>query len=62
MWWKTFWEEKLIGKQDLFHCVNMKNGGRRKVRKHKEIRGSDKFVTLNISKNFDSLNKMETSS
>ena len=40
----------------------MKNCGRRKVRKHKEIRGSDKCVTLNISKKFDSMNKMETTS
>ena len=57
---KTFWEEKFTGKQDLFQSVSMKNCGCRKVRKHKEIKGSDKFVTLNISKKFDSLNKMET--
>ena len=38
----------------------MKNCGRRKVRKHKEIRGSDKCVTLDISSKFDSLNNMET--
>ena len=57
---KTFWEEKFTGKQDLFQSVNMKNCGRRKVRKHKEIKGSDKCVTLNISENFDSLNKMKT--
>ena len=38
----------------------MKDCGRRKVRKHKEIRGSDKCVTLNASANFYSLNKMET--
>ena len=46
----------------------MKNCGRRKVRKHKEIKGSDKSVTLNIyevfniSEKFDDLNKMETTS
>ena len=40
----------------------MKNGGRRKVRKHKEIKGSDKISTLKISVKFDSLNKMETTS
>ena len=34
--------------------------GCRKVMKHKEIKGSDKIVTLNVSENFDSLNKMET--
>ena len=38
----------------------MKNCGRRKVRKHKEIKGSDKIVTLNVSAKFDSLDKMET--
>ena len=46
----------------------MKNCGRHKVRKHKEIKGSDKCVTLNIyeilniSENFDNLDKMETTS
>ena len=40
----------------------MKNCGRRKVRKHKEIKGSDKCVTLNISDKFDSLHNMETKS
>ena len=44
----------------------MKNCGRRKVRKHKEIKGSDKCFTLNmyeilnISGKFDNLDKMET--
>ena len=63
---KTYWEEKLTRKQDLFESVNMKNCGRRNIRKHKEIKGSDKCVTLNIyeilniSKKFDSMNKMET--
>ena len=59
---KTFWEEKFTGKENLFLSVNMKNCGCRKVRKHKEIRGSDKYVTLDISAKFDSLNKMETTS
>ena len=59
---KTFWEEKFTGKKYLFQSMNMKNVGRRKVRKHKEIKGSDKIVTLNISEKFDSLNKMETTS
>ena len=59
---KTFWDEKFTGKQDLFQYVNMKNCGRCKVRKPKDIKGSDKCVTLNISEKFDSLNKMETTS
>ena len=40
----------------------MKNGGIRKVRKHKEIKGDDKIVTLNVSSKFDSLEKMKTTS
>ena len=66
---KTLWEEKFTGeKQDLFESVNMKNCGQRNVRKHKEIKGSDKCVTLkmyeilNISEKVDDLDKMETTS
>ena len=59
---KTFWEEKFTGKKDLFQSMNMKNCGRRKIRKHKGIKDSDNIVTLNISAKFDSLNKMETTS
>ena len=65
---KTFWEEKFTGKQDFFQSVSMKNCGRCKVRKHKDIKGSEKCSTLNIyeilniSDKFDSLNKMETTS
>ena len=57
-----FWKEKFTDKKDLFQSVNMKNCGRRKVRKHKEIKGSDKIITLDISAKFDSMNKMETTS
>ena len=65
---KTFQEEKFTGKKYLFESVNMKNCGQRNVRKHKEIKGSEKFVTLNIqeilniSEKFDDLNNMETTS
>ena len=60
---KMFWEEKFTGKkQDLFQSMNIKNCGCRKVRKRKEIKGSDKIVTLNVSAKFDSLNNMETKS
>ena len=55
---KTFWEGKFTGKKYVFQSVNIKICGRRKVRKHKEIKGSDKIVTLNVSAKFDSLNKM----
>ena len=46
----------------------MRNCGQRNVRKHKEIKGSEKYVTLNmyeilnISEKFDDLDKMETTS
>ena len=39
--------------------MNMKNCGRRKVNKHKEIKVSDKSVTLDISTKFDSMNNMK---
>ena len=58
----TLWEEKFTCKKDLFQSVNMKICDRCKVRKHKEIKGSDKIVTLNISAKFDILNKMKTTS
>ena len=57
-----FWEEKFTGKKYLFQSVNMNNCACHKVRKHKEIKGSDKIITLNVSEKFDSLNKMETTS
>ena len=59
---KMFWEGKFTGKKYLFQSMNMKNCGRRKVRKHKEIKGSDKVVTLDISAKFDSLNNKKTKS
>ena len=59
---KRFREEKFTCKKDLFQYVNMKNGGRCKVRKHNEIKGSDNIVTLNVSAKFDILNKMKTTS
>ena len=59
---QTFWGEKFTGKEDLFMSMNMKNCGRCKVRKHKDIKGSDKIGTLNMSAKFDSLNKMKTTS
>ena len=72
-----FWEGKFTGKEDVFLAVNMKNGGHRNVSKHKEIRGSDKnvtlkkhkeirgrdrYITLDISEPFDSLDKMKITS
>ena len=59
---KTFWEEKFTGKEKLFSAVNMKNGGRRNIRKKRDIKGSDKYVTLDISLKFESLDKMKITS
>ena len=55
---KTFWEGKLISEGKLFSDVNMKNCGHRNVMKHKEIKGSCKYVTLEISLKFVSLDNM----
>ena len=46
----------------LFLSVNMQNCGCRKVRKHKEIKGSYKIITLDVSSKFDSMNNMKTTS
>ena len=40
--------------------MNMKSFGCHKVRKHKEIKDSDKYVTLDVSSKFESLEKMKT--
>ena len=55
--WKKFWEEKYTG-EEKFSAVKMKNCGCRNVRKHREIKGSDKIVTLEISLKFGSLENM----
>ena len=53
---KTFWEEKFrLGE---FTAVNIKNCGRSNVRKHRDFKGGDKYVTLEISLKFYSLDKM----
>ena len=59
---KTFCEEKFIGKEFFFSAMNMKSCGHCNVRKHREIKGSDKYVTSNISLKFDSLDKMKITS
>ena len=59
---KTFWEEIFTYEEELtlgeFSDLNMKNCGCHYVRKHREIKGSDKYVTLETSLKFDSLDKM----
>ena len=56
---KTFWEENFTGDEKLFSAVNMKKCGRQNVRKHRNIKGSDKYVTLDISLKTDSFDKMK---
>ena len=59
---KTVWEEKFLGKENVFLAVDMKSFDRRNVRKQKEIRGSDKYITLDISSKFGSMEKMKITS
>ena len=51
--WKTFWKGKFTGEEkftlDEFTSVSMKNCSCQNVRKHREIKGSDKYVTLDMS-------------
>ena len=47
------------GEEKLLSAVNMKTFGRRNIRKHREIKGNDKYVTLDISLKTDSLDKMK---
>ena len=56
---KTVWEEKFTGEEKFFSAVNKKNCGRHNVRKHKDIKGSDKYVTLDIPLTFDKQDKMK---
>ena len=46
----------------MLSALNMKHCGRRNVRKHKKIKDSDKYVTLDISLKFESLDKMKITS
>ena len=52
---KRFWEEKFtLGE---FTAVNTKSCGRCNVWKQREIKGSDKYVTLDTLLKFESLDK-----
>ena len=59
---KTFWDEKFTDEENLFSAVIMKNCGRHNVRKHREMKVSDKYVTLDITLKFDSLDKIKITS
>ena len=57
---KTLWEEKFtLGD---FTAVNMKICGRRNVRKHRDSKGRENYVTLDISLKLESLDKMKITS
>ena len=45
-----------------FTAVKMKNCGCRNVRKHREIKGSDKYITLDISLMFGSMENIRITS
>ena len=57
---KTFWEGKFT--PDNFTVVNMKHFGCRNARKHREIKDSDRYITLVISLKFGSIDKMRITS
>ena len=44
----------------MFSAANMKICGRQNVRKHREIKGIDKYVTLEISLKSDSPHKRKS--
>ena len=53
---KTLWEKSFTVRE--FSAVNMKKCGRQNVRKHRYIKGSEKYATLDILLIFGSLDKM----
>ena len=59
--WKTFWEEKFTGKENFtlgdFSDLKMKNCGRHNLRKYRDIKGSDKYVSLDVLLKYDSMYK-----
>ena len=59
---KTLLEEKFTCEGKLFSDVNMKTFGLPNDRKHREIKVSDKYVTLDISLKLDSIDKMKIAS
>ena len=64
--WRTLWEEKFTGEENFtlgeLTAVNIKNCGHQNVRKHREIKGSDKYITLDILLKYDSIDNMRITS
>ena len=63
---KMFWEGDFTGEENFtlgeFSAVNMKNCGHRNVDKQRYIKDSDKYITLDISLNFGSLESIRITS
>ena len=59
---EKFWEEKCTGEKNLFSALNIKNCGCHNIRTHREIKGCEKYVTLDILLKTDSLEKMKITS
>ena len=55
-------KKSFAGEEKLFSAVNMKNWCCSDVRKHREIKSSEKYVTLGISLKSDSQDKMKIKS
>ena len=60
--WKMFWERLFTGEETFtlsdFTAVNMKTFGCRNVRKHREIKYSDKYITFDILLKFGIMDNM----
>ena len=54
--WKTLWEKKFT--PDMLTPVNIKKCGCHDIRKHRDIKYSDNYITLDISLKFGSLKNM----
>ena len=63
---KTFWEGKFTDEEKFtlgeLSAVNMNNCGSRNVRGNRDIKGSDNYVSLDISLKFGSLDKIRITS
>ena len=63
---KMLWEETFTGQEKItlgeFIVVNMKNYVCRNDRKHRDVKGSDKYITLEIFLKFGSMEKIRITS
>ena len=58
--WKMFWEGKFTLRS--FTLVHMKNCGCHNVRKHRKIKNGERYIKLDISLKFVSLDNMKFTS